>query len=130
MLGWQWGRRAGDCSVLVICARGAILSNCLCVMPLMPFSNNMVVIHRPCWYGLRVIRATLVCTIRPGCNSLSQLCPPVPTDGVSPVRQLDEEVAALHLEHLGVKLTKLSNSQAQYLGLPADGPYKPDHYRY
>lgn len=45
-------------------------------------------------------------------------------------KKLDEEVAALHLEHLGVKLTKLSDDQAQYLGLPADGPYKPDHYRY
>jgi len=45
-------------------------------------------------------------------------------------KKLDEEVAALHLEHLGVKLTKLSDDQAKYLGLPADGPYKPDHYRY
>lgn len=45
-------------------------------------------------------------------------------------KKLDEEVAALHLDHLGVKLTKLSDDQAQYLGLPAEGPYKPDHYRY
>lgn len=44
--------------------------------------------------------------------------------------QLDEEVAALHLAHLGVKLTKLSADQAAYLGIPAEGPYKPDHYRY
>jgi len=45
-------------------------------------------------------------------------------------KKLDEEVAALHLEHLGVKLTKLSADQAAYLGIPAEGPYKPDHYRY
>lgn len=45
-------------------------------------------------------------------------------------KKLDEEVAALHLDKLGVKLTKLSAHQAEYLNLPADGPYKPDHYRY
>merc|ERR1712018_849454 len=45
-------------------------------------------------------------------------------------KKLDEEVAAAHLEHLGVKLTKLNNSQADYLGIPTEGPYKPDHYRY
>jgi adenosylhomocysteinase len=43
---------------------------------------------------------------------------------------LDEEVAALHLSHLGVKLTKLTPDQAAYLGIPAEGPFKPDHYRY
>lgn len=45
-------------------------------------------------------------------------------------KKLDEEVAALHLEKLGVKLTRLSNDQAEYLGLNHEGPYKPDHYRY
>ncbi len=45
-------------------------------------------------------------------------------------KKLDEEVAHLHLKKLGVKLTKLSKKQAGYLGLPADGPYKPEHYRY
>jgi adenosylhomocysteinase len=45
-------------------------------------------------------------------------------------KKLDEEVARLHLAHLGVKLTQLSPRQAEYLGVPADGPYKPDHYRY
>jgi adenosylhomocysteinase len=45
-------------------------------------------------------------------------------------KKLDEEVAALHLSHLGVKLTKLSPAQATYLGIPAEGPFKPDHYRY
>jgi adenosylhomocysteinase len=45
-------------------------------------------------------------------------------------KQLDEEVARLHLDHLGVKLTKLTPEQAAYMGIPADGPYKPDHYRY
>jgi adenosylhomocysteinase len=45
-------------------------------------------------------------------------------------KSLDEEVARLHLEQLGVKLTKLSPEQAKYLGVPAEGPYKPEHYRY
>jgi len=45
-------------------------------------------------------------------------------------KKLDEEVAAAHLEHLGVKLTKLSADQAEYLGIPREGPFKPDHYRY
>jgi adenosylhomocysteinase len=45
-------------------------------------------------------------------------------------KKLDEEVAALHLEHLGVKLSKLTPEQSAYLGVPQDGPYKPDHYRY
>jgi adenosylhomocysteinase len=45
-------------------------------------------------------------------------------------KKLDEEVAEAHLEHLGVKLTKLSTDQASYLGIPHEGPYKPDHYRY
>ncbi|NP_001135793.1 adenosylhomocysteinase B [Coregonus clupeaformis] len=45
-------------------------------------------------------------------------------------KKLDEEVAAAHLDKLGVKLTKLSDKQAKYLGLPREGPFKPDHYRY
>ncbi len=45
-------------------------------------------------------------------------------------KHLDEEVARLHLEHLGVKLTKLTTKQAEYLGVPIEGPFKPDHYRY
>ena len=45
-------------------------------------------------------------------------------------KHLDEEVARLHLEKLGVKLTSLTQEQADYLGIPVDGPYKPDHYRY
>ncbi|MCA3633327.1 MAG: adenosylhomocysteinase [Methylobacterium sp.] len=43
---------------------------------------------------------------------------------------LDEKVAALHLEKLGVKLTRMSKEQADYIGVPEQGPYKPDHYRY
>ena len=43
---------------------------------------------------------------------------------------LDEEVARLHLEKIGVKLTTLSKEQAEYIGVPVEGPYKPDHYRY
>ncbi|MDZ7678697.1 MAG: adenosylhomocysteinase [Acidimicrobiales bacterium] len=45
-------------------------------------------------------------------------------------RHLDEKVARMHLGALGVKLTKLSEDQADYLGLPVNGPYKPDHYKY
>jgi adenosylhomocysteinase len=45
-------------------------------------------------------------------------------------KKLDEEVARLHLELIGVKLTTLTQKQADYLGIPIDGPYKPDHYRY
>ena len=45
-------------------------------------------------------------------------------------KKLDEEVARLHLEKLGVKLTKLTKKQAEYLDIPVEGPYKPEHYRY
>jgi len=45
-------------------------------------------------------------------------------------KHLDEKVARLHLEKLGAKLTQLSKEQAEYIGVPVDGPYKPDHYRY
>jgi len=45
-------------------------------------------------------------------------------------KQLDEEVARLHLKQLGVKLTRMTDEQVKYLGIPIDGPYKPDHYRY
>ncbi len=45
-------------------------------------------------------------------------------------KKLDEEVASLHLAKLGAKLTRLSKNQADYIGVPVDGPYKPEHYRY
>jgi adenosylhomocysteinase len=45
-------------------------------------------------------------------------------------KALDEEVARLHLDQLGVKLTTLTDEQAKYIGVPVEGPYKPDHYRY
>ena len=45
-------------------------------------------------------------------------------------KQLDEEVARLHLEQIGVKLTTLTPEQADYIGVSVDGPYKPEHYRY
>ncbi|MDO9409733.1 adenosylhomocysteinase [Patulibacter sp.] len=45
-------------------------------------------------------------------------------------KHLDEKVARLHLDALGVKLTKLTDEQAAYIGVPVEGPYKPDHYRY
>ncbi|MEM9656424.1 MAG: adenosylhomocysteinase, partial [Actinomycetota bacterium] len=52
------------------------------------------------------------------------------TDVVVLPKVLDEKVARLHLDALGVKLTKLTQEQADYIGVPVDGPYKPDHYRY
>ena len=45
-------------------------------------------------------------------------------------KQLDEKVARLHLDAVGVRLTRLSDEQAAYIGVPVEGPYKPDHYRY
>ena len=45
-------------------------------------------------------------------------------------KHLDEEVARLHLDKLGVRLTTLTDEQSSYLGIPVDGPYKQDHYRY
>jgi adenosylhomocysteinase len=45
-------------------------------------------------------------------------------------KHLDEKVAALHLEKIGVRLTKLRPDQASYIGVPQTGPFKPDHYRY
>ena len=45
-------------------------------------------------------------------------------------KKLDEEVARLHLDHLSVELTELTQEQADYIGVPIEGPYKPEHYRY
>ena len=45
-------------------------------------------------------------------------------------KHLDEQVARLHLDHLGVKLTRLTQDQADYIGVPVEGPYKADHYKY
>jgi adenosylhomocysteinase len=45
-------------------------------------------------------------------------------------KHLDERVASLHLAKIGVKLTKLTDKQSAYLGIPEEGPFKPDHYRY
>jgi adenosylhomocysteinase len=45
-------------------------------------------------------------------------------------KKMDEEVARLHLDKLGVKLTKLTPQQAEYINVPVDGPFKPDYYRY
>jgi adenosylhomocysteinase len=53
-------------------------------------------------------------------RSASTLCP----------RNLDEEVARLHVEKLGGTLTRLSTAQAEYIGVPAEGPFKPEWYRY
>jgi adenosylhomocysteinase len=53
-----------------------------------------------------------------------------PVDVYRLPKHLDEEVARLHLEQLGVKLTVLTPEQAAYIGVDANGPYKPEHYRY
>jgi len=53
-----------------------------------------------------------------------------PVDVYRLPKKLDEEVARLHLEQLGVKLTKLTEKQAEYIGVPVEGPFKPEHYRY
>ena len=45
-------------------------------------------------------------------------------------KHLDEEVARLHLDKIGAKLTNLSIEQAKYIGVPVEGPYKPSHYKY
>jgi adenosylhomocysteinase len=45
-------------------------------------------------------------------------------------KKLDEEVARLHLERLGVQLSQLTQEQAEYLNVPVQGPFKPEHYRY
>ena len=45
-------------------------------------------------------------------------------------KHLDEKVARLHLKQLGANLTELSPKQADYIGVPVEGPYKPEHYRY
>jgi adenosylhomocysteinase len=45
-------------------------------------------------------------------------------------KHLDEKVARLHLDKIGVKLTKLSDKQSSYIGVPQEGPFKSDHYRY
>jgi len=52
------------------------------------------------------------------------------TDVVTLPKELDEKVARLHLDSLGVRLTELSTDQADYLGVSVDGPYKPGHYKY
>ena len=45
-------------------------------------------------------------------------------------KKLDEEVARLHLEKIGARLTRLTQEQADYIGVPVEGPFKPEHYRY
>ena len=45
-------------------------------------------------------------------------------------KELDEEVARLHLDQIGVKLETLTDEQSSYIGIPVEGPYKPEHYRY
>ncbi len=65
------------------------------------------------------------------CLALLELLRERPPVGVYRLpKRLDEEVARLHLGKLGVKLTRLTGKQAGYIGVDAEGPYKPDHYRY
>ncbi len=53
-----------------------------------------------------------------------------PTGVYTLPKMLDEEVALLHLERIGARLDRLNRKQAQYLGVPVEGPFKPEHYRY
>ncbi|MBP5171557.1 MAG: adenosylhomocysteinase, partial [Bacteroidales bacterium] len=55
---------------------------------------------------------------------------PYPIEVYRLPKHLDEEVARLHLEHVGAKLSTLTPSQAEYIGVPVEGPYKAEHYRY
>ncbi len=75
-----------------------------------------------------------VATPSPTRRSPRSSCSPRPTSTTTSVyvlpKHLDEKVARLHLDALGVKLTTLTKEQADYIGVPVDGPYKPDHYRY
>ena len=54
----------------------------------------------------------------------------LPVDVYRLSKKLDEEVARLHLTKLGAKLTALTPEQAEYIGVPVEGPFKPEHYRY
>ena len=64
-----------------------------------------------------------------GVNTLAEPGGMAPTVVTLP-KHLDEKVARLHLDKFGVKLTTLSQAQADYIGVSVDGPYKPEHYRY
>ena len=64
-----------------------------------------------------------------GANTLSNPDGKAPTVVTLP-KHLDEKVAHLHLDKFGAKLTKLSQEQADYIGVDVDGPYKPEQYRY
>merc|ERR1712192_289174 len=64
------------------------------------------------------------------CKQKTNIKPQVDRYTLQNGKNLDEEVARSHLGALAIKLTSLSTEQSDYLGLPVDGPYKPDHYRY
>ena len=64
-------------------------------------------------------------------RGLNDLVLEAEVDGVTVLpKHLDEKVAKLHLERIGAKLTSLSQEQASYIGVPVQGPYKPEHYKY
>jgi adenosylhomocysteinase len=95
---------------LVILAEGRLVNlGCATGHPSFVMSNSFT---NQCLAQLELARTTL----SPGVYTLP--------------KKLDEEVARLHLKRLGAKLAKLSRKQADYLGIPVGGPYKPDHYRY
>ena len=83
-------------------------------------SSGGVVTRRFVALGQKVKKGDPLCEVRPVLTELQRL----------QAGERDEEVARLHLDHLGVRLTELSPEQAEYLGVPVEGPYKPDHYRY
>ncbi len=97
-------------NTLIILARGRLVNlGCATGHPSFVMSNsftNQVLAQMALWER----------TVEPGVQVLP--------------KKLDEEVARLHLEKLGVRLTELTRAQAEYLGIPTEGPFKPEHYRY
>ena len=97
---------------IILLARGRLVNlGCATGHPSFVMSNsftNQVLAQLDLWANRQ--------TYKPGVYRLS--------------KKLDEEVARLHLEKIGVKLTKLTQKQADYIGVPVEGPHKPDHYRY
>jgi adenosylhomocysteinase len=104
----KWTLPSGK-SILVLAEGRLVNLGCATGHPSFVMSNSFT---NQCLAQLELAKKTL----KPGVYTLP--------------KKLDEEVARLHLKRLGVKLARLSKKQADYLGIPVGGPYKPDHYRY
>lgn len=104
----KWTLTSGN-SILILAEGRLVNLGCATGHPSFVMSNSFT---NQCLAQLELARKTL----KPGVYTLP--------------KKLDEEVARLHLKRLGAKLSRLSKKQAEYLGVPVGGPYKPDHYRY